>query len=354
MNNLDQDEIISKILRIVSFLPLMVISMGVLGNTACFLIFRLSKEFNKIPSMVYLSFIAVFDTLSLFEWNLNHFLRPNFKIEIEFLSLFNCRFFVFIQYFSLQSSASLLSIMCVDRFITIISTPGSFVSRLPFSTNKSAFVWCSCVSIILFLTNIHILILNGYYDPPVVVNATSVEVINGTFINTTNTVLIYSLDNHCYLYETQFSLAPTWDGVHLFIYSIIPFIIMFIFNILLISKTLITNKSSMKKSKEALKSMRKKRKLTISILVITFGFIVMTMPVSFVFTFVRGPIEALKYGRIILDLLNFISFSFHASLFSTCFMSNIKLRNFVGKKLCLCYKKRRSQILNLTKSFSTI
>ena len=65
-------------------------------------------------------------------WNLDHFLKPLFKIEIEFINIHTCKLFQFIQYFSLQSSGLLLATVCVDRYFSVISTPGSFISKLPF------------------------------------------------------------------------------------------------------------------------------------------------------------------------------------------------------------------------------
>ncbi|RNA17879.1 rhodopsin-like protein [Brachionus plicatilis] len=124
--------------NVVSILPLVIIVLGLFGNCTCFLIFRLNRQFSKVPSMVFLSFVAIFDTLSLFEWNLNHFLGPNFGIRLEFQNLFNCKFFVFLQVYSLQVSALLLSIMCIDRYVTISSIPGSIYSRMPFSTVKNS------------------------------------------------------------------------------------------------------------------------------------------------------------------------------------------------------------------------
>jgi hypothetical protein len=44
---------------VVAYLPFVVISLGLIGNTSAFLVFRLSKDFKKISAMTILSFVVV-------------------------------------------------------------------------------------------------------------------------------------------------------------------------------------------------------------------------------------------------------------------------------------------------------
>ena len=78
-----------------------------------------------------------------------------------------------IQYFSLQSSGFLTCLLTIDRFITLSSTPGSFYSKLPFSSPKSVATWSIGIITFFFLLNIHILFFYGYFeDPPSIYNQT--------------------------------------------------------------------------------------------------------------------------------------------------------------------------------------
>ncbi len=113
--------------------------------------------------MVIFSFICITDTLSLFTWNLDHFLKPNFNIYIETLNEPMCRIFTFLQYTSLQSSAILLSFACIDRYFTVIAIPGSFYQRLPFGTSKLTLIWCATILIALTLANCFLLVLPRHY-----------------------------------------------------------------------------------------------------------------------------------------------------------------------------------------------
>ncbi|CAF0892366.1 unnamed protein product [Brachionus calyciflorus] len=315
--------------KIISYLPLLTIVLGLFGNTTCFLIFRLSKKFNKISSMVFLSFVAIFDTVALFEYNFNHFLYPNFLIELEKLNRFSCKFVVFIQVFSLHVTANLLSLMCVDRFVSIKSIPGSFYSRLPFGTIKSAYIWSGMIIIFLFLFNIHVLIFNGNYIKILQKNKTEHVIINGTFSSIFN---LYNETENCEWYTETIKLFPAMDIVNLIVYNIIPLSVMIIFNTLLIVTTLLDNKSLKYLSNEkALKSIRKKRNLTISIISITFAFMVMTTPSTIIFSFFQSDFNRFKNSRIVLRSLDSIAFLFHSTIFFNCLLTNTKFRKFCVK-----------------------
>ena len=119
---------------------------------------------------------------------------------------------LFIQYTSLQSSGWLLSLLCIDRFITVMRRPGSIFKRLPFSTNKTAIIWSTGIILVLFILNSHILMFNGFYDPPVLINK--------TVSNMTIQVLFQSNYSNCGLYTTGFKFYPIWDIAQIYIYSV--------------------------------------------------------------------------------------------------------------------------------------
>lgn len=308
---------------IISILPLFVIFIGLFGNLTCFVIFRFSNQFNTIPSMVFLSFLAIFDTISLFEWNLNHFLGSNFGFRLEFLSLFNCKFFVFLQVYSLQVSGLLLSIMCIDRFVTVNSLPGSIYSRLPFSSKKSSYIWSSIIIVTMFILNCHILIFNGNFIQVRLKNQTRITIYNGTSM--TNFTIIRKKEK-CYWYTSEFRFYPTIDHINLIIYNFVPFIIMIVFNFLLIRSLMNSKSKGLSKGKNS--NLLFRRRLTISILTITFAFIIMTMPSSIAFGFFSEKIKKELRASSIFHLLDTFAFMFHSCLFINCFTSNAKFRKY--------------------------
>jgi hypothetical protein len=116
----------------------------------------------------------------LFIWNLDHFYNFYFGTYYEFTQLWLCRLMLFIQYSSLQSSGWLLSFLCFDRFISVMSTPGSIYKKLPFGTPRTAVRWSILIIIFFMLFNSHILMFNGFYNPPTTYNITVTELVNGT------------------------------------------------------------------------------------------------------------------------------------------------------------------------------
>ena len=325
-------------------LPIFIIFIGLIGNIGALLVFRLEKDLKKISSMVILSFVVCTDTASLFTWNVDHFYVYFFGIYYEFLSLFLCRTMVFVQYFSLQSSGFLYALLCIDRYVTVASLPGSFLSRLPFSTPKSAFRWSISILILIAIINSHILFLNGYVSSPTDQSANETT--------TRNPYLNHNHDEdinpfHCYIYKTGFLLSPTWDQVQTFMYSIIPGSVMIFFNILVIAKTLQFDPSLRKHDKNEIKNMKKKRQMTFSLLVISFSFIILTLPSSLFYGFVSLDNVSL-YNKIGASL-DFFGWFNHASVFITTLFTNLRFRNKVKYFFSrICFMK-----LNSSPSFST-
>jgi hypothetical protein len=335
-----------------SYVPLFIIANGVIGNTICFLIFRFNSNFKNMSSMVYLSFAVIVDTISLFDWNLKHFTVANFNFNIDYVTIYSCKFLPFLQYFSLQASGWLLSFVSLDRFISIRSIPGSFYSKLPFSTNKSAAIWSTIIIVVLLIMNCHILILNGYYNDPVPRNHTFlVEVENGTFKNITETYMYQDPNVVCYIYKNGFKVWPTWEAIHLFIYSFIPATIMMIFNSMLIYTTLIPLKNG-PASNESESALRKKRKVTISLLVVTFSFILLSLPANIVWGYMSDWVGELEWGTLVFNVLDYILFLNHSNMFFFCYISNKKFRSVVNSYFGSMLRKN-NQISRNQSKFST-
>ena len=278
-----------------SCIPLVIIVIGLIGNTISFFVFTFDEKMKTINSMIYLSFISITDTLSLFVWNLNHFLFPHFKIQIEFLSLFNCKLFVFLQYFSLQCSGLLLSMLTIDRYFTVATLPGNFISKLPFRTRRNSFIWSLIITFSIFILNIHITILNG---------VTLENNVSRFDMYLFNTSMMFNNYFVCYLYPTTFKVFPYWEIVHLIIYSAVPFLLMALFNSLLIYKSL----NVCKKATIASKNDGKKLKLTVSLVITTLVFLLMTLPSSIAFGFFMDELLLYEYGEIILNFLDHFSY----------------------------------------------
>jgi hypothetical protein len=296
--------------QVVGTIGFSMIIWGILCNMAAFSIFIFSKQINTIPSMRYLAFISIVDTLSLFTWNLNHFLGPMYNSSpIETWSIFNCKFLPFLQYASLQCGGLLYSILSVDRYFSVFSLPGSFFSKLPFGTIKNATLWSVGICATVVIVNLHLMIAMGY-EETALQNSTSL--INGTNVtvsmNVTRIVCFIASAYPSYP-GTPNGMSPMWDYANMVIYNFVPFIIMLIFNSLLIQKTfdLHAKRKDKKETAQYIAANKRKQKLTVSLLFITISFIVLTLPSTVLFGFFMNALFATETGTVFLILSDIIA-----------------------------------------------
>ena len=176
--------------------------------------------------------------------------------------------------------------------INYIKTPKSFKAAM----------------IILFGINVHILLFVGK------VSYVKQNVTNN--LNITEEVSIRTFD--CYN-SNFYELHPFWDRVHLIVYGFGPFLITILSNLLIIFKIFGVN--------SPLSGQRRKKKLAITILLISFTFIICALPqiISFGFFFVE--LSSTLVGIVILPLSDLINFTFNGFNFMIYFITNIVFRN---------------------------
>jgi hypothetical protein len=322
------------VLSILSYFSLIIIILSLIGNTISFIIFRFNNEMKKMPSMVILSFYCVTSTISLFTWNLNHFIHPNYLFKIEEINIYTCKIFLFIQYFGLHSSALLLSFVSIDRYFTVISKPGSFLSKLPFGSIRSSILWSIFIVTLAAFLNLFLLILER----------------NEKSIN--NIKIVDCYDNY---------FIVTWGKVHLYLNCILPFSIMFIFNCLLIKKTFRRsnngsfNQSRNKNKSKQLSHEKKMKNLTNSLLFITFSFLFLTLPSSIAYGFFYFDIYFTSPGYVqnIFIFLDQLSFLNYASIFFNCFITNLKFRKIIMSRNLFLNKLLSSKASQTTNRSNT-
>jgi hypothetical protein len=298
--------------QVMGIIGFALIIWGGLCNLSAFMIFVFNKQINSIPSMRYLAFISIFDTLSLFVWNLNHFLKPNFNmIPIETWSVFNCKFLPFLQYSSLQVGGLLYSILSVDRYFSVFSLPGSFFSKLPFGTKKYATIWSLVIIGTVYAINLHLMILMGYYENTTQNVTVTVNGTNITELETTERLICFASTAYpgplgfIESGGTTGNMAPMWDYANMAIYNFLPFVIMLIFNSLLIQATFdLHGKRNDHGSVQYVVANRRKQKLTVSLLVITFSFLLLTLPSTIVFGFFMRALIGDNVGKALLSTVD--------------------------------------------------
>ena len=307
--------------KIYGHLYLFIIFVALFGNTSSFFIFRSNKQMQKLSSMIILSYVVIFDTFSLFTWNLNGFLKPNFQIAIEHLNIVKCRIFLFMQYMSSQTSSLLLAILTIDRFVSIFKRPGSFISRLPFTTRRTAHLWSILILIFTTSLNFHMFITPGVYKP---FNSTKVD-------GKIQFIKVYKTPGFdCYDFNSKLTSA-NYNILNLCIYSVLPSLIMITFNLAIFWKTF-KNKKLHTKNPIAYKTFTKKKKITYNLLAITTSFILMTLPCTIYFAFIYKLLIH-PYERYFGYLFTSLEFSNHASVFFISYLTNKKFRKIAMKYL---------------------
>ena len=92
------------VIKAVSVYDLALSIVGPIGNL---LVLIVAIRLRQTTTFVFITFLAIADTLTLYFWNLNHFIFTFFGVDIE-NSLYSCKFGTFIQFYSLQTSAWIL------------------------------------------------------------------------------------------------------------------------------------------------------------------------------------------------------------------------------------------------------
>ena len=299
-----------KLSAYLTWLPLGFIAIGIVFNTIMGAILFRNKEAKKVNCFLYLAVIAIFDTLSLFTWNLDEYLRPNHDFEIENLNIHTCRFFLYIQFVSLQIGSTLRSLLCIERYYFVmknVNSPNLLIKNL-FRIRKSVKNWIKCVLLLICLFNFHLLFKRGSY-------------IKDDIQNTT----------HFSCYEVDcMNIRATWNLSNLIITSIFPSVIMPFFDILLFYKSYISRKRMA--SVVARVQLRTSTSLTSSLLYISIIYIVLHAPFNVYSNFFKSN-EKTKASVILSFTFIEMLFSQHALLFFEFYFTNRKFRSILNKYL---------------------
>lgn len=192
-----------------SILPILLTIFGTLGNTMAFYVLT-RKKLRVQSTMLYFASLTLMDTLSLYQWNFNFFYKYQINEHAENLenqSIFLCRYISFMANFSVQSSAWILAVITIDRYLIVTNTywKQKFSKNIRFNLAIIAFI------IAFFaLTNLPVTFLNGQVKQKN--NKTRVE-----------------------CYNTNFYIV--WQKIVVLIDCVFPLALMIIFNGLLICKT---------------------------------------------------------------------------------------------------------------------
>ncbi|CAF1047821.1 unnamed protein product [Brachionus calyciflorus] len=278
---------------ILSYYTIVLIIVGTICNTISFMVMN-ARKLRSYTCMKILSVLSFIDTLVLYQWNLNTFFKynlsspPNYE-DLEELSLVFCRLISFLAFFSLQVSSWLLALVSFDRAMGVYSTCWTYQMNNP----KKIYTLIILIIATIFVANTHLLFNNGFYSEQ--------EEISNIFSQNKKVVCYQSKNDKKYIF-------PKWETVHLFLYNALPFLIMLICNSLIIYNI----KYARKVKSHSKHSSKRKRRMTLMLIVVTFSFMILTFPSVVVHTFYREFLSDKPYRRLVNLIVNNLVHTSHA------------------------------------------
>jgi hypothetical protein len=280
-------------LKIFGLLSLLLILFGTAGNVTAIVI-CLKDSLSIIPKFVFYVFMLANNILCLYFWNLNHFIETYFGFMIEDFGEWACKSVAVLQLSSLQSTAWLLVAMSIDRYL--VSRIVTW--RLSDFNSKKALVVSIIIQLIIYLFNSSLL-LTVQFD-----------------YSSNNTIKAQYYSNYYY---------SLWSRIHTYSYSIVPFIILGLMNGLLLYETL---------SRKRI--LKERVSVTRSVLIMTFSFICFLLPSAIVSGYFLEFLFSSKSGTLVLYILDFITFGYHAFNFLVFSFTNkrfkAELKNLFSKR----------------------
>ena len=75
------------VFRVISAYSLLLIIVGTFGNLFIFIVCVTSKAIRKSNTFKFIAAISITDTISLYGWNLGHFISSYFNIDYSYVYL---------------------------------------------------------------------------------------------------------------------------------------------------------------------------------------------------------------------------------------------------------------------------
>ena len=266
----------------IAYYPLFLVIGGTILNV--FTYFILSRipcgSRRKQATIRYMRYIAIFDILMLYGWNLDHFMANVHGFLLQKSSILLCKLLSFLNYFSAHCSAWLRVLMCFDRYMSL-----SRLHRKWFNHSRDVFVLVSSIILVSSIFNGHLLIFACFRED------------NGR------------INVNARLYQ----IYPLWDYVNLLVYNCLPFFLMVVCNGAVIHHLIHVQQSSSVGA-----SRIQHRAISMTLVLTTFLFLLMTIPgtVSFAFFYSTASLNILYVLDSMLYTYHILSFPLYLITFT--------------------------------------
>lgn len=299
-------EIIEMILG--GIIPIILIVIGTIGNILCINYFLQRRYRQQQSAYIYLIFLCLADTLSLYQWNLNYIVMEFTNGEqLSDRSLFLCRSIAFLSFYTLHLSAVFLTLVVIDR--TLVCWLSFY--RKHMTKRMQALM----ISLIVFLL---LFILDGFL------------LSLGILDENTKQVICYYSENLNLMHFYQ----KIYPWIHLITMYIIPFLLM------IIGITLIIIKLCIHRTHTA--HFNSKQRLSVMLIAMCILYMILTLPNRLCFSVFFSSIINHVYTDTIFLASNTLLYTRNATnIFFLC-VSSVKFRRQLTKISCY-YCRRHDQ-----------
>ncbi|CAF2040876.1 unnamed protein product [Rotaria magnacalcarata] len=309
-------------LVISGIIPMVLIVIGTVGNIMSSLIL-LKNENYRLSTNVYLIFLCIVDTISLYQWNLNQaiYTFTDGTNQGWGQSVFLCKMSEFFGFYTLHASAMFLTFVQLDRAFLLRSR----WYKAKIAHPRVALIICAIILLTLFVLNGFLFGLGFEYS----------TYNNSTGIEETQLACYYSMDQTL---NAFFSIQYSW--IHVIIMYFLPFSIMFVCTLLVVKKLLSTQSFS---NQQLATSAKRNRRIALMLLFMCLAYVVCTLPNRLCFSFFANELIGHDYTDTVFLATNTLMYTRNALNAFFLYQSVYSFRRDV-RKFILCCERRNIKV----------
>lgn len=207
--------------------PILLLVIGTVSNILSIIIF-LSREMRKYSSFVYFAVLNIVNLVLIYVTYVRMVMDTYFGRDIRTINMYTCKIHLFLTYFLGHLSSLLLSMISIDRVISVIFLHKSKILCTP----KIAISVTLVLTVFNFFMSSHFLFMESAYWVISENDTSNNKLLCDPKIDTNYRVFIFNV----------------WKIIDMSFYAFIPFIIMSICSIIIIIRVAENSKKFQKKS----------------------------------------------------------------------------------------------------------
>ncbi|CAF1028548.1 unnamed protein product [Rotaria sordida] len=310
-------------LIISGIIPIFLIVIGTVGNLISIIVL-LNKENRRTSTNIYLIFLCLMDTISLYQWNLSNaiYTFTDGQKQIWGQSLFICKLSQFFPFYTLHTSAIFLTFVELDRACLLRSR----WYKIKVARPRVAFIICVIILLILFILNGFLFGLGFEYS----------TYDNSTGTTQTTVACYYSLNIG---FNNFFNIQYAW--IHLVIMYFLPFTIIIVCTLFTIKKLIFRQIST---NDQLAISAQRNRRISLMLLLMCLIYAVCTVPNRLCFSIFTNQIIGYDYTDTVFLATNTLMYTRNAMNALFLYMSVHGFQQYIRKIVLRCLGKQLNKV----------